>query len=459
MNFDAALIAGGKSRRFGEGEDKAFAQWQGTPLYLLQLGKMLELKPNRIWLSTNPDQNFPDFIDGVTRIDDAKPDCGPIGALETVFSTSSADFVLVFAIDMPLLSSELLSRLIEIAKKKKRGVVPRIDERWEPLAAVFPREDFLKLIQDRAEKENFALQPLVTIAEEKRLIESLAFERSEPEAKFFSNINTKTDYRAIAQAVAADCTLLSRYQKSSGYGEAEKDFVAREEPLEIRVNGQSVAVMMRTPGNDEELATGFLFSEKMIESAGEIVGLESRADEKGNVLNVRLAGEPNLSELTRHVFTSSSCGVCGKATIDSVFQSFPPIGRVPEIDPKIILRLPAKLREKQDAFEKTGGLHASAIFSLEGELILLREDVGRHNALDKVIGNSLREGRDLSQSILLVSGRLSFELIQKSLAARIPIVAAISAPSSLAVRLAKESGQVLIGFLRGEEFNLYSGAE
>ena len=164
----------------------------------------------------------------------------------------------------------------------------------------------------------------------------------------------------------------------------------------------------------------------------------------------------DLGRLTRHLFTGSSCGLCGKATLEAIFTDFPPIERGTEISDAVLLAAPAKLRAAQTTFETTGGLHAAGIFSADGELLVLREDIGRHNAVDKVIGHALLNGIDLKSTLLLVSGRLSFEIMQKALAARIPAVAAISAPSSLAVEFARKSGQTLIGFLRPPVFNRYS---
>ena len=232
------------------------------------------------------------------------------------------------------------------------------------------------------------------------------------------------------------------------------DHVAREDPLEIRVEGKSVAVVMRTPGHDRELAAGFLLSEGVISSPSEIFEISecpSRAEhpeEKGNVVDVLLTkgNQVDLSALTRHVFSSSSCGICGKATIDSVFGSFPKITQ------------PAPVSAAQRTFDKTGGLHASGLFDASGEIVTLREDVGRHNALDKVIGKALLDDQlPLTGHTLLLSGRVSFELMQKALSAGIPTIAAISAPSSLAVDFARESGQTLVGFLRGETMNVYAG--
>jgi FdhD protein len=243
-----------------------------------------------------------------------------------------------------------------------------------------------------------------------------------------------------------------------------EDVTAREEPLEIRVEGRSVAVLMRTPGHDEELVAGFLVSEGVIKSARDILEISqcpSTGNTHGNVVDVLLgAVVVNWDNLTRHVFSASSCGICGKTSIESVFQSFPPVTSDLRVSPELITTLPAKLRAAQETFSQTGGLHASAIFDEHGEMLVLREDVGRHNALDKVLGHGLQNNvLPYSRHVLLVSGRVSFELMQKALAAGVPIVAAISAPSSLAVEFAQTSGQTLIGFLRGQTMNVYTHPE
>ena len=279
-----------------------------------------------------------------------------------------------------------------------------------------------------------------------------------------------------------------------GAAEAEdRDFLAVEEPLEIRVEGRSVAVVMRTPGEDRELAAGFLVTEGLMQSSDELVdishlphclvrarngkgrraqtsgrsgrhraGMPEETFEGGNVVNVRLRDPKSvdLKKLTRHVFTSSSCGICSKATIEAVRQQFPPIADACEVEPAVLWKLPELLVAAQDTFRWTGGLHACALFDLTGRLLVLREDVGRHNALDKVIGWALLQDRlPLREQIVLLSGRASFEMLQKALAAGIPLVAAVSAPSSLAVEFARQSGQTLVGFLRGDRMNIYAGAE
>jgi FdhD protein len=254
---------------------------------------------------------------------------------------------------------------------------------------------------------------------------------------------------------------ITRYD--SGEFVEKMDHVAAEEPLEIRVEGTSVAIVMRTPGHDEELTAGFLLSEGIITSRADVFEISqcpSQPGQQGNVIDVLLTDSTklDLEKLSRNVFTSSSCGICGKATIESVFQQFPPVVSEHMVAPVDLLTFPDKIRAAQRTFDKTGGLHASAVFDAQGEIVVLREDVGRHNALDKVIGHALMNDLlPLAKHSLMLSGRISFELMQKALSAGIPIVAGISAPSSLAVEFARESGQALAGFLRGETMNIYAG--
>jgi len=253
---------------------------------------------------------------------------------------------------------------------------------------------------------------------------------------------------------------IRRYQDGV-LGPEVEDEVASEEPLEIRVEGRSVAITMRTPGHDEELAAGFLVTEGVIGSRNEIFEISACPSQssEGNAIDVLLAGKKvDFEKLTRHVFTSSSCGICGKATLDAVFQDIPPLEGEFSVDPELLLALPDRLRDEQATFQRTGGLHASAVFHRKGDLVVVREDVGRHNALDKVIGHGLLSGSlPLSDHVLVVSGRVSFELMQKALSAGIPAVVAISAPSSLAVDFARRSGQFLAGFVRDGRMNVYSG--
>jgi len=243
-----------------------------------------------------------------------------------------------------------------------------------------------------------------------------------------------------------------------------EDRVAVEEPLEIRVQGHSLAVVMRTPGHDRELVAGFLLTEGIVRDRSDILDLvhcRAGAEPEANVMDALLAPRVNVdwARLQRHTFASSSCGLCGKASIDAVRTACPPLAETRlAVRRSILARLPDRLRAAQPAFASTGGAHASGLFSAEGELLALREDVGRHNALDKVVGWAFfAERLPLSHRILLVSGRVSFELMQKALMAGIPCVAAVSAPTSLAVDFARESGQTLVGFVRGERMNVYAG--
>ena len=266
----------------------------------------------------------------------------------------------------------------------------------------------------------------------------------------------------LKPAEIAPAEVLARDDK--GHWTPRQDRVVVEEPLEIRVRGRSIAVTMRTPGSDRELAAGFLLTEGIVRKPGDIIEVAVclESDEPDNTLNVFLAPnvEVDFDRLTRHVFASSSCGVCGKASIDAVQQQFPPVTAKFKIPAELLTALPDQLRASQATFGQTGGLHASALFDIRGQLLILREDVGRHNAVDKVVGHGLLGGLlPYDQHVLLVSGRASFEIMQKALAARVPVVAAISAPSSLAVEFARQSGQTLVGFLRGQTMNIYSGAE
>jgi len=241
------------------------------------------------------------------------------------------------------------------------------------------------------------------------------------------------------------------------------DQLAVEEPLEIQVDTRSVSVTLRTPGHDDELAAGFLLTEGLIRARQDILRIQPHPRHAlGNVLNVFLAPRVTVdfARLTRHVFASSSCGLCGKATIQAVHQQFKPVRAKWSVRAETLLELPVRLRASQETFGRTGGLHAAAIFTPQGKLVVLREDVGRHNAVDKVLGHGLLKGLlPFDRHILMVSGRTSFEIMQKALAARIAMVAAVSAPSTLAVQFAKASGQTLAGFVRDNRLNVYARSE
>jgi FdhD protein len=251
------------------------------------------------------------------------------------------------------------------------------------------------------------------------------------------------------------------------------DTLATEEPMEIRLltgeSRQTVAVTMRTPGADFELAAGFLYGEGIVQGADDIAKISYCVDsdldaaQQYNIVNVELrSGRAyDLRPLERHFYTTSACGVCGKASLEQLELRGCPVALPgPEVSAETLYSLPEKLREAQGLFDATGGLHAAALFDAEGNLVALREDVGRHNATDKLVGWALLEGRlPLSGHIVMVSGRSSFEILQKCLTAGVPFVCAISAPSSLAVDVAREFGMTLVGFLRERRFNVYAGQD
>ena len=244
-----------------------------------------------------------------------------------------------------------------------------------------------------------------------------------------------------------------------------EDRVAVEEPLEIRLGGKSVAVVMRSPGEDHELAAGFLFTEGILKGKEEVSRVGHRKNPKNpklcNVINITTKTGVDISERgwQRNFVSSSSCGLCGKLTIESIHLHAPAVDDDFRISTRVLLTLPDQLRSGQAGFDETGGLHAAGLFDQDGRLLLLREDIGRHNAVDKIIGAALLNGSlPLRNRILMVSGRTSFEIVQKALMARIPFVAAVSAASSLAVELAESSNLCLVGFLRGESMNVYAGS-
>jgi FdhD protein len=238
-------------------------------------------------------------------------------------------------------------------------------------------------------------------------------------------------------------------------GASEWDELAVEEPLEIRVNGASVAVTMRTPGHDEELAVGFLLSEGI-----PAVKAQPPQDLAANVVEAEVAGDFDLGRLQRNFYTSSSCGVCGKGALEAVAVEADPVTSDLSVSAEIVASLPDRLREGQPTFAATGGLHATGLFDESGNLVTVREDVGRHNAMDKVIGHAFEEGLlPLARHLLCVSGRLSFELVQKAAVAGCPILVAVGAPSSLAVDLARDRGITLCGFVRNGRVNVYSKPE
>jgi len=260
---------------------------------------------------------------------------------------------------------------------------------------------------------------------------------------------------------------------TAGAWSESPDAVVMEEPLQLLLDGEPLSVVMRTPGNDIELTLGLLFAEGVIGSAKDVkaVRISAEAGEhesaidfdasivESNVIDVQLVGQPGRRP-ERSMLASSACGVCGAVMIEDLRRGLSPLGEGPRVEASVLPGLVDVLRAGQGVFERTGGLHAAGLFSPEGTLLCVREDVGRHNALDKVAGRWLLDGKlPASEAVLVVSGRAGYEIVQKSIAAGIPVLAAVGAPSSLAVALAREFNQTLVGFLRGERFNVYSAQQ
>ncbi len=257
---------------------------------------------------------------------------------------------------------------------------------------------------------------------------------------------------------------MTRREGESARG--QNDLLVVEEPLEIRVNDQSLVITMRTPGQDDALAVGFLVTEGILRSPDDLYDITQCADpdtpELRNTVTVYLPPERigEDQQTGRQRYASSSCGLCGRATIEAIRAIAEPFAPVPSLSAAVIRSLPDRLRAGQRVFERTGGLHAAGLFDREGNLLFVEEDIGRHNAVDKLVGRALLQSRwSLDDTVMMVSGRAGFEIVQKALVARIPAVCSVSAPSTLAADLAREMGMILIGFLRGDTMNIYSGAE
>ena len=260
---------------------------------------------------------------------------------------------------------------------------------------------------------------------------------------------------------------------SAGQWTESPDAVVTEEPLQLLLDGEPLSVVMRTPGQDVELCVGLMFAEGIVRSLDEIrlirISAESGENEKGvrvdadlvesNQVDMHLAGPPHRKP-ERSMLSSSACGVCGTVMIEDLRRDLASLPEGPKVDPSVLPGLVEILRQGQGVFERTGGLHAAGLFAADGTLVYLREDIGRHNAVDKVVGRALLDGViPLADSTMVVSGRAGYEIVQKSISAGIPVLAAVGAPSSLAVSLAREFNQTLVGFLRGERFNVYAGPE
>lgn len=482
MNFAAALLAGGRSTRMGQ--DKAWLLWQGEPLAKRQLRVLAETGAEWLMVSCREEQEFTESGEWLMHgadlmvFDPLNTDEGPLGGIVRCLQTIDLP-LLVLAVDMPHMTAAFLrdrllkplveqsdkvaSTLVETERPQIRlkpkplwphGIIFRSTHGFEPLAAIYT-PTMLPLLEASLQAGKLGLQSIVAEAVQRGMMQFIDMQPADE--PFFRNVNTPDD---IAEDKFAAPVQMLRLHRGGGV-ESVADLVAREEPLEIRVQGRNVAVVMRTPGHDRELAAGFLFSEGVVQRSDQILDIikcPGTGRSKGNIVDVLVGdAEVDWDSLTRHTFSASSCGLCGKSSIDSVFQRFAPVISDVKTSPELLWSLAGKVRASQATFTKTGGLHACAIFDLEGNLIVLREDVGRHSALDKILGYALlHDLLPFDQHVLFLSGRVSFEMMQKALAAGVPIIAAISAPSSLAVQFAAESNQTLVGFLRDPKLNVYT---
>ena len=415
------------------GRDKALIEIGGTPLWERQLTFLQKTGFTEILISTRPGQAIPADDPRFTNVPDPTPDLGPLAGIHSCLAAATSDYALVVAVDQIHLTGSALPQ---------SGIF-HDGQRFHPFPGVYSKS-LLPAIAEALTSKDLSLQSLLKSADLPKipLPETLASQ--------LYGLNSPADIPHSIRRFA------------DGKFEQTTDFLSPEEPLEIRIEGKPFSIAMRTPGHDRELAAGFLLSEGVIKKRADIFELSQcpSATGEGSAIDVLLTDSKSFDpeKLRRNVLTGSSCGLCGKETIASLLQDFPRIERVSAPDPEIILSLPDKMRAAQDAFAKTGGIHACALFTRSGELINLREDVGRHNALDKLIGHALLSNDlqlPLRETILLLSGRVSFEMVQKAHAGGIPTIAAISAPSDLAVATAQAAGQNLFGFVRKVTFNSY----
>ncbi len=433
------------------GRDKAFINIAGVPLWRKQLDTLERTGPAKIFIAGPSHAEW--IAAGYDIVSDVRDAAGPLAGIVSAMRRTTTALLLVLAVDLPQMTAEYLRRLVG-ASSERAGIVPTRKNRFEPLAATYPIEA-LAIAERHLLVGNYSVQEFAAEC----IREELLLKRpiSPTESQLFLNANTPADL-ALAQC---ETRPVMRYAVAREAVE-QPDEIAAEAPLEIRVEGHSVAVVMRTPGHDRELAAGFLVTENLVRSPADVFDITQCGASEGEVVKVTLTNPATFdaAKLTRHVFSSSSCGVCSKATIDAVRQSFPAIEDECCVAAGTLLGLPDALRAAQATFNRTGGLHACALFDLQGNLVALREDVGRHNAVDKVIGEQLLAGRvPLVDHILQVSGRSSFEIVQKAAVAGIPVVSSVSAPSSLAVEAAERFGMTLVGFVRDGRCNVYTHPE
>jgi FdhD protein len=447
--MNGLILAGGNSSRMGE--DKADIIYHEHPQYI-DLHRLLSIYCNEVYISTKTK-----VYDSYRLIYDDKKygDIGPMAGLLSAFDFEETDW-LVIAVDYPLIYDIEIEQLIESKDNFASVFFHPSTELFEPFLGIY-RSGFKKILNENFNKKNYSLQNILHENDVKKLVPK--------NINSLKNINTKAEYNlhiSVSKNIQIKEIKISKFRNESI--EEKIDFLAVEEPLEINLIYKNlerkISITMRTPGYDTELALGFLFTENILNSYYQIESVELK-HENQIYITIKQGIELNLEKLNRNFYTTSSCGVCGKSSLDSIRTIVPQAENSTvdtiELNSKIIISLKEKINIHQSNFSQTGGIHAASLFDLNGNLISIYEDVGRHNALDKLIGNSFIRGEiNLGKNILLLSGRASFELIQKAAMSNIKIVCAIGAPSSLAVDIANEFNMILIGFLKDNSFNIYT---
>ena len=466
MNRDNTLglaACGGKSSRMGR--DKAFINYHGIP-QSLAVYRMLENFCGKTFVSCSAIQasEINPWCNIIT--DDKRfAESGPAAALLTATNKFPEKNFLMVGCDYPMLNEEVLREFTLVINDETFAAAffNQDAEKYEPLIAYYSAAA-AQIFLDGFPHKSKSLQSF--------LQEHNAVKYIPADAGVIKSIDTPEQaLQIIHQQHNSSITKVKTSKFISGEQYFQEDMLVVEEPLEIRMqykeNGidiqRTISITMRTPGNDTSLAAGFLFTEGIIKNRSQIKMIIPSADGKNSVLViVNDHVQPDLLSSQRNFYTSSGCGVCGKASIESIrsVSAFHDLHNHLKVERSLIYTLNEKLIKQQVLFENTGGLHASALFTISGDLIYLTEDIGRHNALDKLIGYYFNEGQvPLNEHILFLSGRISFELVQKAYMAGIKIIAAVGAPSSLAVELAESADITLIGFLRGNRYNVYSGIE
>jgi len=377
---------------------------------------------------------------GLRVIEDAA-NAGPIGGLVALLDAANGERVVAIACDMPFVTADLVEKLVHAPGAPI--VAPKREGRWEPLFARYDSGRVLGIASDRCARGELALQGLLDAAG------AVELDLDEEDAKKLADWDSPEDIGATAKR---NITVIERGESSS-----KVDSVAVEEPVEIRCGGDPISITMRTPGSDADLAVGFLVGEGVIRARTDVI---AALQDGPNAVSVTLAEEARarVQRAKRAQWSTSSCGICGKDSLDRIHSDLPEAKSTARFSAEVITRMPEALRAAQPIFDRTGAIHAAGLADARGVIVSFAEDVGRHNAVDKVLGRAFLAGRDVSELALVLSGRVAFELVQKAAVSGVAAVVAIGAPTSLAVELAERAGLVLVGFARGERFNVYAGA-